>query len=117
MTDRRKVKQLVKFWMIFSAIGIVVGYGIFRAKDLMAGPELAITYPANGTVATTSLVDIKGVAKNISFLTLNDDKIYTDEAGIFEQKLLLSYGYNVMTVEAKDRFGRVRKETLQLMYK
>lgn len=117
MTDRRKIKQLLKFWIILSAIGVVLGYGIFRAKNLVEGPELFVTSPAQGSTVSDPFVEIKGTVKNISFLTLNNDKIFTDESGAWSEKILLSYGYNVVTVEAKDRFGRSAEQTLQLMYK
>ena len=117
MTDRRKVKQLVTFWFTFCAIGIVLGYGIFRAKNLVDGPELIVTSPTNGSSVHDSYVQFSGTAKNISFLTLNDEKIFTDESGNWNEKILLSYGYNVVSVGAKDRFGREVKKTLQLIYK
>ncbi len=117
MTDRLKVKRLLKIWTTVSVIVIILGYGMFQAKNLIAGPEIEISSPANGTLVGESLIEIQGTAKHISFFTLNGDKIYTDEAGVFKEKILLSYGYNVMTLEAKDRFGRTVTETLELIYK
>lgn len=117
MTDRRKMKQLLKFWITLCVIGTIVGYAGFRAYDLVAGPKLVVTSPLNGSVSTDPYIEIQGVAQNIAFLTLNDDKIYTDETGVWSEKVLLSYGYNVISVEAKDRFGRSVRKTLQLMYK
>ena len=40
-----------------------------------------------------------------------------DEKGNFEEKLLLSYGYNIMTIEGWDKFGRETKETIEMVYK
>ena len=48
---------------------------------------------------------------------MNDRQMFTDEEGEFSEKLLLSYGYNIITVKAKDRFGRETKKTLELIYK
>lgn len=117
MTDRRKIKQLVKIWAAIGIIGLIVGYGAFRAKSLVEGPDIGITSPLNGATSTESLVSVSGFAHNISFLTLNGAKIYTDESGAFRERVLLSYGYNIMTLEAKDRFGRTAQKTLQLIYK
>lgn len=114
MTDRRKVKQLVKIWVSLGAIAIVLGYGAFRAKNLAEGPQLVIASPQDGSSATSSVIHVQGNAHNISFLTLNGDKIFTDESGIFDEKVLLSSGYNVVTLEARDRFGRTVRKTLQL---
>ncbi len=117
MTDRRKVKQLVKIWVAIGAMSLIIGYGAFRAKDFVRGPELAVLSPFDGQLVRSSVVEIEGTAQNISFLTLNDGKIFTDESGKFKERILLSRGYNVMTVEAKDRFGRKVTKTLQLIYK
>lgn len=117
MTDRRKVRQLLKIWFSLGAIIVIVGYGAFRAKNFAEGPRISILSPETGTSVGDSLVEIKGTAKNISFLTLNDAKIFTDESGMFDEKILLSYGYNIMTLKARDRFGREDVKTLELIYK
>lgn len=117
MSDRRKIKQLVKIWIAIGAIATILGYGGWRAKSLVEGPDLVIASPLSGTLVAESLVEVRGKATNISFLTLNDGAIFTDEAGEFREKVLLSYGYNVMTLKAKDRFGRSVTKTLELIYK
>lgn len=114
MTDRRRVKWLVKIWLSVGAMIIVLGYGGLKAKDWAQGPRLAVSYPANGSSFRDSLVSIQGNAKNISFLTLNGNKIFTDESGKYDEKILLSNGYNIVTIEAQDRFGRKVTQTLQL---
>ncbi len=117
MTDRRKVKRWIKIWVAIAVAALVLGYGAFRAKSLVEGPDIGISFPLNGATTTESLVEVQGHARNISFLTLNGEKIFTDEAGSFKEKVLLSRGYNIMTLEAKDRFGRTAVKTLQLIYK
>lgn len=117
MTDRRKVKRMLKVWIAVTAIVIVVGYGAFKAKNLAEGPRLEVSSPTNGYTSRTALVEIKGTAENISFLTLNGAKIFTDESGAYDESILLSPGYNVVTLEAKDRFGRTVTRELQLTYR
>ena len=96
---------------------LIVVYGAFRAKSLVEGPDIAITSPQDGAITSESLTTLSGFAHNISFLTLNGAKIFTDESGAFKERVLLSYGYNIITLEAKDRFGRTAQKTLQLIYK
>ncbi|HVT75101.1 MAG TPA: hypothetical protein VHD69_01630 [Candidatus Paceibacterota bacterium] len=114
MTDRRKVKRLMTMWIAIGAVLIIAGYGAFQAKNLAEGPVLSVDYPANGATVSNTLVEIGGTAKNIAFLTLNGDKIFTDEAGAYREKILVSPGYNMITLEARDRFGRIARKTLQL---
>jgi hypothetical protein len=114
---RREVKTILKTFLIVSSFLLLLGYAGFRAENLIRGPELAITSPQTGTTTESALIEIQGVTRNISYVTLNGDKITTDKDGVFKSKLLLSYGYNIITVEAKDRFGRVINRTIQLVYK
>lgn len=100
-----------------AVVAVIGGYGMYRAKTIAEGPKVFIESPEDGSLLSESLVTISGTAKNISFLNLNGAQIFTDESGRFEEKILLSYGYNVITLEAKDRFGRKTEKSLQLMYK
>ncbi len=117
MTDRLRTKRLLTIWAGIVCTALLLGYAAFQAEALFLGPRLSIDSPLSGTSTSTSLIVVRGTAHNISHLTLNGAKIFTDEEGVFAEKVLLSYGYNRVTVEATDRFGRKATESLQLMYK
>src|SRR3989344_9471416 len=100
-----------------SAVIIRIGvYAFFASKDLIKGPTLTIVLPINGSATSTSLVTIRGLASNVAFLTLNDRQIFTDENGRIEEQLLLSYGYNIITLKGKDKFGKETTKRLELIY-
>ncbi|HEY4508146.1 MAG TPA: hypothetical protein VJJ55_00630 [Candidatus Paceibacterota bacterium] len=107
-------------------IGIVIAtlavlgfasYGYLQSREYLRGPVIAVEEPKNGALSTTSLITVRGNARNISFLTLNGRQIFTDEQGRFREALLLQNGYNIMTIEAKDRFGHIKTKRLELVYK
>ncbi len=92
---------------ILIALAIVVlGYGLFEARKLLAGPAITILYPIDGSATSSSVVTVAGTAENISFLSINDAPSYTDEAGQFVYRFSPPAGYTVVTVAATDRFGR-----------
>jgi len=95
----------------------VAAYTLFQTRNLIAGPVIAIHTPTNGATVLESLVTIEGIAHNISYISLNDRQIFIDEKGKFSELLLLSYGYNIMTIAARDKFGRETEEILELIYK
>lgn len=98
----------------------VIGLGIYayrQSYEYLRGPVIAITEPKNGSAAATSRMILSGTARNVSFLTLNGRQIFTDERGRFRELLLLHDGYNIMTLEAKDRFGHAETKQLELVYK
>lgn len=84
----------------------IVGYGLFEARRLIEGPDIAIQSPADGSATSSPLVTVVGTAQNISFLTINDAPSYTDEEGRFVYRFSPPPGYTVVTVGAVDRFGR-----------
>jgi len=100
--------------------GVIVGiaiifYAVYQARNLIRGPILEITEPQNGETFSTPLIDISGQIKNISFIYLNDRQIFTTPEGNFSEKLLLSLGYNIMTLRATDKFGRETRKILELV--
>jgi hypothetical protein len=102
-------------FLIGIAALIILGYAAFRLWAIVWGPELTIEYPESGFTAKQELINIRGQAKRISSIYLNDRQIFTDRAGNFEQSLLLAPGYNIMTVRVEDRFGRHIIKKLELV--
>lgn len=112
---RRDVRSLVKFFTVAFIIMAIIGYSFFQSRNLIRGPSLDLMTPKNGSTVTDPLVEIKGVAKNISFISLNNRQIFVDENGNFHEELLLSPGYNLWKIEAKDKFGRIVSKRLELV--
>ncbi len=100
--------------VIFLSLGL---YAYLQSREFLQGPVLTMQSPENGALATTSFMVLQGTARNVSFLTLNGRQIFTDEQGRFREPLLLSEGYNIMLLEAKDRFGHTDARRLELVYK
>jgi hypothetical protein len=116
-TARRKARRIMKVSITLAAIAIVIGYGFLKARLFLEGPQVIVEAPIDGMVVNDSIITINGTAKNIAHLSLDGGKIFTDEAGVFSETRLLSYGYNTVTVSASDKFGRNTEKTLRIMYK
>ena len=100
---------------VFVALALaLLGYGLFEARRIIAGPLIVIESPQNGGATSSPAVTIRGVARNIAFLTINDRPAFTDEAGNFFERVSAPPGYTVFTVEGKDRFGRESKAQIHI---
>ncbi|MFA6536680.1 MAG: hypothetical protein WC250_01475 [Candidatus Paceibacterota bacterium] len=117
MGTPRKAAFYLRTALITIFVLFIAGYAFYQSKNLREGPLLMVDTPLNGSLATTSLITIAGTAKNITAISLNGRAIYVDETGHFDEKLLLSYGYNIITLSAKDKFGRSVSKKLELVYK
>lgn len=105
----------IQFWLKAGTTLLIVvligSYSLFQARKIMSGPTISIASPHNGATVKDSLVFVQGVAENIKEISVNDKPIYVDEYGNFQEKLLLSPGYNIIKLKAKDKFGKeVEKE-------
>ncbi|KKT45150.1 MAG: Polymorphic outer membrane protein [Parcubacteria group bacterium GW2011_GWA2_44_15] len=99
---------------------IVAGIGLYaygQSREYLHGPQVTIREPKDGSVLSEAPVVISGNAQNIAYIMLNDASIFVDSKGDFNQKLLLLPGYNILTIEALDRFGKKVEKTLELVYK
>ena len=114
---REKIKKIIKLGLSSLVILLVMGFVVFGSRNIVLGPQIKIETPTNGKTAESSLVEIRGFAKNISEIKMNGRNIFIDEDGKFKEKMLLSYGYNTIVIEGRDRFGRKEIKKLELVYK
>lgn len=98
--------------IVFLLIG---GYTLSRSWNLLAGPVVTIDTPTANETIKSSLIILAGHAERIATLTLNGRQIFTDGSGDFRESLLLFPGYNIIVIEAHDKFGRVTVQKLALI--
>ncbi len=108
----------LKRFLAITSIVLLIGYAIFNAKHLITGPSIEIFNPTTEELETSkNIFAVKGRALNVTMLKLNDRQISIDTEGFFEEKLLLSEGFNIINIEARDRFGKKTLKSRQIYYK
>ena len=112
----RDIKTVLRGALIVLIAITVLGYAYFRTQDYLGGPQITILTPQNGITTREPLLTIQGQTKNIADITLNDRKIFIDKNGIFTEKILLHCGYNIITIEAADKFKKTVEKKLQIVY-
>ena len=111
------LKTLLKRILVALVIIIVLGYTLYQTRNVIAGPQLTILSPANGSTHTDSFTIIKGATQNVSKVSINDRPIFIDTDGNFADAIALLSGYNIITVKAEGRFGKEITEVLELVLK
>ena len=117
MTDRYKTQRSLKILTILLLLLILLGYTGYEIQKVVSGPKIEVTYPENGSLVSSSTLEIVGIASNIKNISLNDRKVYIDEKGNFKEQLLLSYGYNTLVLRAEDKFERKTEKVIEVIYK
>ncbi|MCW9054861.1 MAG: hypothetical protein OQJ98_02685 [Candidatus Pacebacteria bacterium] len=85
-------------------------------QNVITGPVVTVDTPQNGATLLNAITNISGSAQNIAKISINNRPITIDEENTFSEKLLLSPGYNIITLYAEDKFGRTTEKTLELIY-
>ncbi len=113
----RNIASIVRITGI-SLLGIIiVAYSLFQAHKLLTGPVIDIDSPQDGAVFNTPLIQVDGHVQNVAYLKLDGRPIFTDTDGRFSEKLLLSPGYTILTLDAQDKFGKSVSKKVELILK
>jgi energy-coupling factor transporter transmembrane protein EcfT len=101
---------------------IIIIYGFFGAKNIIFGVKIKDVninrQPIiNGSVFKESALIISGNAKNAVNLSLNGREISINQDGDFNETIALLLGYNVLVLQAQDKFGYTDEKDYQLIYR
>jgi hypothetical protein len=110
-------RKRIGYAIVILTFLVIGAYSLFNFKSFLEGPQIEIASPATGSTLDERFIEIKGTAEHVSFISLNNRPININEENKFQEKLLLQDGYNIITLYAKDRFGREIKKHIQLVVK
>jgi hypothetical protein len=107
----------IKCWIgIVSCIMLFIFIGVFafvKMHFIFKGVQIQASIEKNNS----SIAEIKGNAKNATYISLNGREIFIDKEGSFNEKIALLPGYSVLTLNAKDKFGNYTEKKFEVVYK
>jgi hypothetical protein len=105
----------ILYILIFSFLLLgVLGYGFYKALPLILGPKIEIASPTNGDAVEGTTVNIRGtVVRSQQFYVNGIATAFTKE-GLFETRIPIYPGNNILTLTALDRFNRQTTVNLTL---
>ncbi|MBI2086846.1 MAG: Ig-like domain-containing protein [Candidatus Zambryskibacteria bacterium] len=111
-----KISFLPKHWLLVTLGLIFAGYVLFQARYLILGPQVWIDSPQDGAVVSEPVIAISGRARNAAWISLDGRQIFTDEKGLWSEKLILAEGLSIMTARVRDRFGRETSKNIRIIF-
>lgn len=113
----REIKNKnIKWWIEISSciflFSFIIIFGYAKINFIVKGVEIKATVERS---ADSSLVQIKGNAENSILLSLNGREIFIDEDGNFSETVGLLPGFSVISLEAKDKFGKSAEQKFSLV--
>jgi len=105
LTPQEKRNQATKR-MVLSLFGVaLVAFVGAKLYPLAHGPQIELATMTNGAHLTEPMIRISGKARFTKDLVINGAPLATAPDGTFDERFLLNPGYNVITMEGRDRFG------------
>lgn len=93
---------------------VVIAYAYFEVRGLLYGPHLVITSSTQTTHESYTV--ITGHADHIASLSMLGAPVALTTEGSFAVPYLLAPGNNHITFEARDSYGNVRSENIEIVY-
>lgn len=97
--------RMIRLSVILAVLLAALWYVAFQARFMIEGPMVTLT-PEPQTVSKDRVVVLTGKTENITSLTVNGRPIATDPEGNFNESVILENGYTIMSIDARDRYGR-----------
>jgi len=106
----------MKWWVgIMSCItlfAIIMVFSYEKMCFVWKGVEIEATIEKK---ENSSVVIIKGKAEKANYLALNGREIFIDKEGNFSESISLLPGFSVVTIDAKDKFGKSAIKKFQIV--
>lgn len=106
----------IKWWVgIMSCVLLFVIIGIFSYEKMcfvFKGVEIEATIEQKDN---SSLALIKGTAPKATFISLNGREIFIDKEGNFSETISILPGFSVITIDAKDKFGKTAEKKFEIV--
>lgn len=111
-----KIELSLRYWLFILLSIVFLLYVLFQTRFIILGPRISILSHSDGFVSSSPNITIRGKATNIAWISLNGRQIFINEKGFWEETLLLAQGVSIMSIEARDRFGRKTTKNLRIIY-
>lgn len=103
-------------WPVLTVVAVGIYLGI-NAGHLIGRPALNITNPLQATVVTSlPSFDLAGEVDPKDKLFINQEEIYVDKSGRFQENYNLQPGLNTFEIIAKKFLGKENKVVKQIIY-
>ncbi|NBV42919.1 hypothetical protein EBR96_09160 [bacterium] len=109
-TKSEKTKSLIQKSVLGLFVLFAVGFVGTKLYPIVHGPAIDVSTLTDGGSVADAMVRISGIASFTQDLVVNGKSLALSPNGSFEEKLVLNPGYNIISVQGSDRFG---KKTIQ----
>ncbi len=119
--DRQKINffkswhKTVKKVIIFIVVAAVFIFLAYKVNQIFSPPSLVIIEPQDSLKTLDKELTVKGKSQKEVEMTINNNVIFVDANGDFEEQIDLQRGLNLITVTAKKKYSRQNQINLRVL--
>lgn len=117
MTRDLPAKKLLRLLGLGFLFLVIIVYGIWKGRDLIFGINLKISGITNNETTTNANINLVGNAYHAVDINVDGRVVPIEQDGSWHDEIALLKGYNIISISAKDRFGRIITKTFSVTYK
>jgi len=108
----------IKWWIgIMSCVAlfaIIMIFGYEKMSFIFNGIKIeAVLEQKDGS----SVAVVKGNAEKAVYISLNGREIFIDKEGNFSESIVILPGFSIVTLNARDKFGKTAEKKFQVVVK
>ncbi len=117
MTRTISIKRFLGIGLLAGLFAFIAFYTLWETKALSKGVDLQLEGITDGAILSNDVISLKGSALHASHIAIDGREIEVDKDDKFTEELVLSPGYNIISIEAKDKFGKKTQNAYRVFYK
>lgn len=114
-TPAEKNTRIILRTILGISLMTVIGFVGTKLYPIIHGPSINVSTLINGGVVHEPMVKVSGIAAFTKELVINGKALPLSPDGIFDEKIVLNPGYNVITVSGSDRYGTSNIQTYSMV--
>lgn len=117
MTRTTNIKKFLGVGVFIGLFVFIVFYAFFQTRSLARGVDLVVKGISDGAIFEGNILNLTGQATHAKHIRINDREILVDKDNNFSDELVLSPGYNIITIEAEDKYDKKTEASYRVFYK
>lgn len=95
-------------------IVVILGFAFSRAQGILQGPKIVLHEEKLYQSITDGFITLEGRVYRNAHFEINGRTVAPEQNGNFSERLYLSPGHTIMTIQARDRFQRSTEEIISI---
>jgi hypothetical protein len=106
----------IKWWVGIGSCAslflFIIIFGYAKMSFVFKGVKIEATLEQ---ADNSSLTTVKGTSSKATYITLNGREIFIDKEGNFSESISILPGFSVVTLSAKDKFGKTAEKKFEIV--